>query len=275
LSIKEYRLRFPGAKTGFLTIPNLLPKSDKRYRDWILSLKKRQSWIKGKTKDTDERVRKISETFRKKKIDNFLKWRQEKQKQGIIRSTYPAFKRSGELAFLIGMVLGDGNIGKFLRTERLVVALNSKYPLLVDYVSYIMTKFFEKEAIVHRVKTSNCVRIWVYQKKISERLRIPSGNKRWITSGIPKWVWQTRKYLIECLKGLFEAEGSLSIHLPTCTYNFSFTNKNQKLLDDVEKALRNLGFNPEIRSDRIRLRKKKEVFIFKDLIRFREYKIAG
>ncbi|MBU0999804.1 LAGLIDADG family homing endonuclease [Patescibacteria group bacterium] len=252
-----------------------MPKSDKRYRDWILSLKKRQSWIKGKTKDTDERVRKISETFRKKKIDNFLKWRQEKQKQGIIRSTYPAFKRSGELAFLIGMVLGDGNIGKFLRTERLVVALNSKYPLLVDYVSYIMTKFFEKEAIVHRVKTSNCVRIWVYQKKISERLRIPSGNKRWITSGIPKWVWQTRKYLIECLKGLFEAEGSLSIHLPTCTYNFSFTNKNQKLLDDVEKALRNLGFNPEIRSDRIRLRKKKEVFIFKDLIRFREYKIAG
>lgn len=275
LSIKEYKLRFPGAKTGFLITPNLLPKLDKRYKDWVLSLSKRQPWIKGKTKDIDERVRKISETFRKKRIDNFSKWRQEKKKQGIIRSTYPSFNKSGELAFLIGMVLGDGNIGIFPRTERLLIALNNKYPTLVNYVAYIMTKFFEKEAIVQKVKTSNCVRVWIYQKKISKRLKIPSGNRRWVTSGIPDWVWRSKKYIIECLKGLFEAEGSLSIHLPTCTYNFSFSNKNQKLLDDVEKALRILGFNPEIRSDKIRLRKKKEVFTFKKLIRFREYKIAG
>ena len=56
---------------------------------------------------------------------------------------------------------------------------------------------------------------------------------------------------------------------------FAFTNKNQKLLDDVELGLRKLGFNPEVRSDNIRLRKKKEVFVFKELIKFRKYGIAG
>ena len=275
LSTQEYRLQYPASKVGFLIIPNLLPKSDRRYKEWVLSLKKRQSWIQNKTKYTDERVKKISETFKKKKIDNFSKWRQKMKKLGVIRSTYPSFNKSGELAFLIGMVLGDGNIGKFPRTERLLIALNTNYPLLINYVTYIMTKFFEKDATVQKVKNSNCARIWVYQKQISQRLQIPSGNKRWIISGIPNWVWRSRKYIIECLKGLFEAEGSLSIHLPTCTYNFAFSNKNQKLLDDVEKALKILGFNPEIRSDRIGLRKRGEVFAFKNLIRFREYQTAG
>lgn len=275
LSIKEYRLRFPSSKTGFLVTPNLLPKSDERYKKWVLSLKKRQPWIKGKTKDTDARVRKISDSFRKRKIDNFSAWRQKMKKLGIIRSTYPSFIKSGELAYLIGMVLGDGNIGKFPRTERLLIALNSKYPDLVDYTAYLMSKIFEKQVRIQKMRYKNCVRIWVYQKKISERLQIPAGNRRWITTGIPKWVWRSEKYIVGCLKGLFEAEGSLSIHLPTYTYNFQFANKNQALLDNVERGLRILGFNPEVRSDKIRLRKKREVFRFKELIKFREYSIAG
>lgn len=260
----------------FRILPNLLSKDDPRYQKWLISLGKRPPpWNKGKTKFTDVSVSKISNTFRVKRIDNFLKWRKEMKELGVIRSTYPSFKKSGELAFLIGMVFGDGNIGKFPRTERLVIALNSKYPALIGYVAYLLTKFFEKDAIIHRARTNNCVRVWIYQKKISQRLHIPNGNKRWLTSGIPDWIWQSKYYLTECLKGLFEAEGSLSIHLPTYTYNFSFSNKNQRLLDDVEKALKILGFNPEIRSTMIRLRKKREVFEFKKLIRFREYQIAG
>lgn len=274
-SIKQYKRKFPSSKAGLLITPAVLPKIDPRYQSWLLSLKKRQAWIKGKTKETDIRVKKISDTFKKKKIDNFLQWRQKMRKLGIIRSSYPPFRKSDELAFLIGMVLGDGNIGKFPRTERLLVALNSKYPKLINYVAYLMAKFFEKEAIMKKVKASNRIRVWIYQKKISQRLQIPSGNRRWITSGIPSWIWRSKKNIVECLKGLFEAEGSLSIHLPTYTYNFQFSNKNQKLLDDVEKALRMLGFNPEVRSDKIRLRKKKEVFKFKELIKFREYDFAG
>lgn len=69
---------------------------------------------------------------------------------------------------------------------------------------------------------------------------------------------------------MFEAEGSLSIHLPTCTYNFQFKNSNQSLLKTVADSLIYLGYHPEIRENAVRLRKKIEVELFKSQIRFRE-----
>jgi hypothetical protein len=272
LSLAEYKKFYPFSKIGFSFRPNELPKNDRRYKKWLESLKRRSSpWNKGKTKETNTSVKKISETFKNKKIDNFKNWRQEMIKAGVIKNSYSPFKKTKELAFLIGMTLGDGHIQKFPRTERLLISLNTKYPGLIEYVNNLMTKIFEKQATLSKVRNSNCMRVWVYQKMISSRLEIPTGNRGMSTLGIPGWIWKSKTYIIFCLKGLFEAEGSLSIHLPTYTYNFGFSNKNQKLLDDVEMALRILGFNPEVRSDKIRLRKKEEVFLFKKLINFRKY----
>ena len=70
--------------------------------------------------------------------------------------------------------------------------------------------------------------------------------------------------------GLFEAEGYLSIHLLTCTYNFAFVNLNQHLLRIVENTLRRLEFHPEVR-DNARIREKAEVGYLKELLHFREY----
>ncbi|TSC54362.1 MAG: hypothetical protein LiPW31_143, partial [Microgenomates group bacterium LiPW_31] len=43
--------------------------------------------------------------MKRKKIDNFAKWRLKMIKLGKIRNTYPPFKKSKELAFLIGLAL--------------------------------------------------------------------------------------------------------------------------------------------------------------------------
>lgn len=256
----------------FPVLVQLLPKNDSRRKRWIKSLKKRPPpWDKGKSKETDLRVKKISDTFKKRKIDNFSKWREEMKKIGKIRSFYPDFFKSNELAFLIGISLGDGNIQSFPRTDRLLVSLNTKYPELVDYVSLIMSKIFEKEAVVKKVKKSNCMRVWIYQKNISNRLGIPAGDRRKSILEIPDWIWGSNDFLIWYLKGLFEAEGSLSIHLPTCTYNFSFSNKNKKLLENVKKGLVKLGFHPEERNNAIRLRRKADVECFRKLIGFRSF----
>jgi len=118
---------------------------------------------------------------------------------------------------------------------------------------------------------SNCIRVWVYQKSISKRLGIPAGDRRKSILEIPDWIWDSNDFLIWYLKGLFEAEGSLSIHLPSCTYNFAFSNRNGKLLDNVKRGLIKLGFHPEVRNNAIRLRKKAEVECFRKLICFREF----
>ncbi len=77
--------------------------------------------------------------------------------------------------------------------------------------------------------------------------------------------------MLAWLKGLFEAEGSLCIHKPICTYNFAFSNRNPSLLRHVEKCLLALGFHPEVRWNAIRLRRTEKVEKFRKLITFREY----
>lgn len=256
----------------FPVLVQLLPKDDFRHKKWIKSLKKRPpSWNKGKTKETDSRVKKISDTFIRKNLDNFSKWRDEMKRCGKIRSIYPPLNQSSKLAFLIGISLGDGNIQSFPRTDRLLIVLNTKYPKLIEFVAAIMSETFDKEAVVKKVKNSNCKRVWIYQKNISVRLGIPTGDRRKSSIEIPDWIWESKEYLIWYLKGLFEAEGSLCVHLPTCTYNFAFSNRNEKLLENVKKALVKLGFRPEVKNDAIRLRKKAEVECFRKLINFRSF----
>lgn len=249
-------------------IPNLLEKTDPRYVKWRKSLKKRPPpWCKGLTKETDSRVQKISKTMRRKKIDNFASWREKMIKLGKIRNSYPSFKKSKELAFLVGLTLGDGNISNFPRTECLTIALNTKYPKLIEYTYLIMKRFFQKNP--SRNLQGNCSRLRVYQKQISRRLSIPTGSRKNLPIAIPRWIWINRTYLIWYLKGLFEAEGSLSIHLPTCTYNFQFSNRNPKLLANVSRGLKKLGYHPEHHPVGTRLRKRNEVKSFEKLISFR------
>lgn len=255
-----------------LISPCLLPKNDPRYLKWRESLKKRPPpWSKGKNKFTNLSVKKISDTFKRNKIDNFAHWRANARKDGLIPSSYPSFKKDENLAFLFGLVLGDGHIEKFPRTERLLIALGTDKPGLVSFTTSVMEKVFSKKPVVMKPSYANVARVTFYQKFISKRLNIPSGSRGKLEIKFPAWIKSNRKYLLACLRGLFEAEGFLSIHLPTYTYNFGFSNKNQSLLKFVRESLTSIGLHPEVRSNAIRLRKKEEVKYFENLINFRKY----
>lgn len=248
-----------------------LPKDDPRYIKWRRSLKHRPPpWCKGKTKETDASVRKISETFKRRRINNFAIWREKAREIGIIPKGYPPFKKDNTLAFLIGFTLGDGHIHSFLRTERLELVLGTDKPKLIEFVVNVVTTVFNKKPRIIRQK-ARAVKVSIYQKNIQTRLGIKAGNRRHLPVAIPRWIKRSRQKLIHCLRGLYEAEASLCIHLPTCTYNFSFSNKNTYLLNEVKSALISLGLHPETRLDAIRLRRRDEVKYFRDLINFRKY----
>lgn len=256
----------------FLVLPNLLPKSDPRYRRWRKSLKKRPpSWNKGHTKYTHPSVKKISETFKRKRIDNFWNWREKAKRKGLIKNDYPPLLRTRHLAFLIGLILGDGNIGKFPRTERLTISPGTDKPKLIQYTARIVEEVFQKRPVIESYTKSNAVRISLYEKYISKRLLIPTGSRRRRHVRLPRWIWRRKVYLQSCLRGLFEAEGYYSVHIPTSTYNFAFVNKNQSLLSEVKRGLKILNLHPEVRPYAVRLRKKKEVEYFEKLISFRKY----
>ncbi len=230
-----------------------------------------RAWNQGKTKESDPRVRKISETFKAKHIDNFVQWRNIQRRIGKIPNTKVPLAKNEQLAFLIGMTLGDGHIHKFPRSEHLRIVLGTDKPLLWRHVAKVVQNVFGKEPNVRQRKQAACVDIGLYQTRLSERLGIPAGNRGSCAVRLPEWIRSDRRCLVACLKGLFEAEGFYSVHEPTYTHNLGFSNRNSVLLDEVEQALAFLGFHPERISYAVRLRRKHEAARFVELIGFRSY----
>jgi len=269
-NLKDYTKKFGTKNCGFIS-PNLLPKNDPRFKKWKESLKKRPaSWCKGYTKETHLSVAKISETFKKNGIDNFAKWREKMKKIGKIKSNYPSLKQNGDLAELIGVALGDGNIFNFPRTEALTIASNAKNKGFIQRYSSLIQKIFLKKPKINK-PSGGCVRIRLYEKNISKRLNFPTGARKDKNTRIPRWISENKEYLKRYLRGLYEAEGSFCIHKPTYTYKFLFSNRNVSLLNNVYQSLRILGFHPHKSKDKIQISRKEEVYKIKDLIKFRQY----
>ncbi len=273
ITLSKYKKRFPNQKIGFPTPPNLLPENSQEFIRWKNSLKKRGSpWNKGHTKETHPGVLKTSQTMKKRKIDNFKQWREEMRHLGKIKSQYPSLPKNEEVAELIGLVLGDGNLYKHKRTERLTISFNTKYPKIIKRGQYLVEKIFQKKPIGTQNKIGSCARIWIYEKHISKRLGIPCGAKKKYKLRIPEWVWKSEELLKACLVGLYNAEGSYSVHKPTYTYNLQFSNTNKSLLKNVHQALKMLKYSPNLRKNAVRLRRKKEAKRFLKEIKFQEYR---
>ena len=272
ISVRDYKKKYGAEGVGFGVSASVLPSNDPRYINWRNSLKKRpQAWNKGHRKDTHPGVARISATMKSRKIDNFSDWREKMKNQGLIKTDYPDLFRDGNLAELIGVVWGDGHIAKFPRTEGLTIISNSNNPGFIDRYSKMVEMVFDKVPTVAPRNDSNCTYIRIYEKYISKRMRIPSGRRHSLDIKTPYWIRKDKEFLRRCLRGLYEAEGSLSTHKPTYTHKFCFSNKNKSLLDFVFNSLENLGFHPHRTSYNIQISKKREVYKCRDLIRFRNY----
>lgn len=190
---------------------------------------------------------------------------------GKIRTNYPEFDKNETLAELVGVVLGDGHIRKFPRTEELSIFSNSNNPGFIKRYAGIVEAMFNKKPAITKHGNENCTRIRIYQKNISSRLGIPFSPRKPLKLKIPPWILNNDKNVVGYLRGLYEAEGSHCIHEPTYTYKVFFTNRNESLIKIVFRLVERLDFHPHVSGDEVQLSKKEEVFRFLDLIQFRKY----
>lgn len=231
------------------------------------------NWSKGQTKETNLSVKKISDTMKLRKLDNFKAWRDKMKKEGKIKSKYLALKKDGDLAELIGVVLGDGHISKFPRSEELTIFSNSNNKGFIKRYSRFVEKIFDKTPYVAKTSWSNCVRIRIYQKNISSRIGIPFSPRKDKKISVPRWILKSNNYTKRYLRGLYEAEGCYCVHLPTSTYKFLFCNKNISMMNNVFRLMRGLGFHPHWTktNDMIQISRKEEVLGAVKLLKFRVY----
>ena len=229
------------------------------------------NWNKGKTKDTDLSVKKISDTMKSRKLDNFKAWRDKMKLEGKIKSNYVDLKKNGDLAELMGVTLGDGHICKYLRTEELRIISNSNNSGFVKRYADLVYKVFGKKAYVRASNQSNSIRIGLYEKHVGIRLGIPSGARRDLVIVVPDWILVKKNYIVRYLRGLYEAEGSFCVHEATYTHKFLFGNRNNSMLLNVKVLMEKLGFHPYITKDQVQISRKEEVCKAMSLLKFRKY----
>jgi DNA-binding transcriptional regulator WhiA len=230
-----------------------------------------KAWNKGLTKTTSASVRKIATTMRAKRIDNFSEWRKRMKALGVIKSTYPPLEKNGDLAELIGVILGDGYIGAFPRTEVLRIVGSANNLGFADRYSKLVEKVFQKKPAVKKRNIEEAINITIYEKNISKRLGLPTGARKSIPLPLPRWISSNNAYTIRYLRGLYEAEGSISFHPKTYTHKFQFANTHDSLLDNVFNSLVRLGFHPHRSKKQIQISRKEEVQNLKNLLEFRVY----
>lgn len=209
--------------------------------------------------------------MKRKKIDNFKTWRDKMKIEGKIKSKYLPFKKDGNLAELIGVVLGDGHICRYPRTEEVRITSNSNNQGFILRYAKILEIVFGKKASIIKSSTSNATKITIYEKNISKRLGIPTGAKKDIDTKVPSWILNKKNYIVRYLRGLYEAEGCSCVHLPTYTHKFLFSNKNNSMLKNVYNLMRKLGFHPHVSKYQIQISRKDEVCEAIEVIGFRKY----
>jgi intein/homing endonuclease len=217
----------------------------------------------------EERRNKISATMRARKIDNFAQYRSKIYENRP--DSYFSIPESGELAELLGVVLGDGFIGAHERTEVLRIACNYNNPGFYNRYGTLIEHIFDKKPAIKKRRNSNCVDIVMYQKGIAQRLGLETGAKTRRPYLLPDWIKNNPEYQVKFLRGLYETDGCHCEHLPTYTHKFIFTNVNESLLEIVFMLLCGLGFHPTKTVNNIQLSRKLEVAKAVELLEFRKY----
>ena len=200
---------------------------------------------------------------------NFDVWHQKQRK--LRPKEYWQLKENGDLAELIGVVLGDGYIGQHERTQVLRVVSNSNNQGFIDRYVSMIERVFSKQPAVAKRKNSECVNITIYQNNIADRLSLHVGAKTHRPYTLPNWIVNSRQFKLRFLRGLYETDGCVAYHPATYTHKFIFCNVNQSLLDLVFMLLCELGFHPTKTKRNVQLSRKAEVQAALKLVKFRDY----
>ena len=161
-------------------------------------------------------------------------------KEPIIRSCN--LLESEDLAELIGVLLGDGNVSKKYHT--LSVTLNQiEEPNYVNYIKKLIKSTLKREPSVVDLPNNKAIQLRVYDTGIINVLLskgLKSGNKVKNQVGVPLWIKKNHRFTIACLRGLIDTDGSIFIARRDNFIHINFKNNSKPLVEDFKEMCDNL-----------------------------------
>lgn len=165
-------------------------------------------------------------------------------------------RRTPELAEFIGIMMGDGGMSRYQATITLNLVDDIEYSSFV--IQTIERLFGYTPGVILRVDKT-AIRIVMSRVKLVrflETLGLPTGDKIRNGLNIPQWIIESDDFLIPCIRGLVDTDGSVFTHRyiskrKTYAYKkLSFTSASTPLLYSVGTALKKYGMRPRIGSNR-------------------------
>ncbi|MFH1967859.1 MAG: hypothetical protein ABIJ84_00545 [bacterium] len=162
-------------------------------------------------------------------------------------------KYSETLAEFVGIVLGDGSVGKKQIEITLHYLDDKEYG---EFVSSMVKNLFDvhvgrcldKKYSVNRFIISRSRLIDFCVKKLGLKI----GNKIKQQVDIPDWVKNKESYSIACVRGLFDTDGSVFYHRykvngKTYVYRkLAFTSYSEPLKKSYFTIMKKVGLNPRL-----------------------------
>lgn len=156
-------------------------------------------------------------------------------------------RKTAELAYIVGVALGDGNLSNPNgRAVRLRVSCDAKYPNLINRIQQVIQKSFPNNKVSKVLKPRNCVDVSCYSNEWEQILgwQAKKGPKHKQNADIPKWVFSKKKYLVNCIKGLIETDGS--VYTDRGYKMVMFVSVISGLANSVYNGIKILGFEPHL-----------------------------
>lgn len=187
-------------------------------------------------------------------------------------------EESRELAEFYGVMLGDGNStrikGKKVGTYSIKIVGDSRYDkeYLSKYVKQLIEDLFDIKTNLRKQKHKNAIFIEAHGKMLVnflEKKGFKPGNKIKNRLEIPAWIKNNEEYLVACIRGLFDTDGSFYKLTNQNTHQINFKNFNLELLQDFRAGLIKLGINCS------KISKKNSVYITKKEEIAKFFKVVG
>jgi DNA-binding transcriptional regulator WhiA len=146
------------------------------------------------------------------------------------------------LAYIIGIALGDGNLSNPNgRAVRLRVSCDRKYPLLTKKIKNSIQEVFPENQ-VSEVIQKKCTEVSCYSNQWESILgwKAKGGSKFKQRVDVPSWIFKRNSYLISCLRGIIETDGS--IYKDRGYKMVMFASIIPELASSVQRGIEQLGF---------------------------------
>jgi len=154
---------------------------------------------------------------------------------------------SEELAELVGIILGDGNIWSKTGYHYVKICGDSEKDkeYLLAYVKPLFEKLFRQKMHFHYHKKCKELFLSKGSRDIVLTLKyfgLKPGNKKKNNIEIPKWIFKSNKYLRACIRGLIDTDGSLCPITGRDYHYIWFSSNIENLRKSFDLAMKKLGF---------------------------------